>query len=62
MIKISPIWCKVNFVSVFTALNNSKKQRKFKLITPYGEIFLSVNLLGYNLKSGGLHFLKVFTT
>ena len=26
----------VNFVSVFTALNNTKKQRKFN-ITPYGE-------------------------
>ena len=32
-----PIWCN-NFVSVFTALNNAKKQRKFN-ITPYGEIF-----------------------
>ena len=33
-----PIWCNVNFVSVFAALNNIKKQRKFS-ITPYGEIF-----------------------
>ena len=36
--KIFPIWCNVNFVSVFTALNNTKKERKFN-ITPYGEIF-----------------------
>ena len=38
--KIFPIWCNVNFVSVFTALNNTKKQRKFN-ITPYGEKFIS---------------------
>ena len=31
-----PIWHTVNFVSVFTALNNTKKQRKFN-ITPYGD-------------------------
>ena len=30
---------------VFTVLNNTKKQRKFD-ITPYGEKFLLVNLLG----------------
>ena len=36
--KIFPIWCNVNFVSVFTALNNTKKQRKLN-ITPYGENF-----------------------
>ena len=35
---IFPIWCNVNFVSVFTALDNTKKQRKFN-ITPYGENF-----------------------
>ena len=40
------MWCNVNFVSVFTALNNTKKQRKFN-ITPYGEIFLLVNLHFY---------------
>ena len=28
--------CNVNFASVFTALNNTKTQRKFN-ITPYGE-------------------------
>ena len=39
-----PIWFNVNFVSVFTALNNTKKQRKFN-ITPDGENFLLVNLL-----------------
>ena len=48
-------------MSVFTALSNTKKQRKFN-ITPYEEKFVLVNLLGYNLKSGGLHFLQVFTT
>ena len=31
-----PIWCNVNFESVFIAINNTKKQRKFN-ITPYGE-------------------------
>ena len=30
--------CNVYFVSVFTALNNIKKQRKFNM-TPYGENF-----------------------
>ena len=30
--------CNVNFVSVFTALNKTRKQRKFN-ITPYGEKF-----------------------
>ena len=52
------IWCNVNFVYVFTALNNTNKQRKFN-ITPYGEHFLLVNLLEKKIKSG-LHFLKVF--
>ena len=32
--------CNVNFVSVFTALINTKKQRKFN-IAPYEEIFIS---------------------
>ena len=36
--KIFLIWGNVNFVSVFTALSNTKKQRKFN-ITPYGENF-----------------------
>ena len=31
--------CNVDFVSVFTILNYTKKLRKFN-ITPYGEIFL----------------------
>ena len=44
------MWCNVNFVSVFAALNNTKKQTKFN-ITPYGEIFFSL-LTGI----GGLHF------
>ena len=34
MIKDFPIWYNVNFVSVFTALNNIKKQRTFN-ITQY---------------------------
>ena len=38
MIKNFPIWCNVNFVSVFTALNNTKKQKKIN-ITLYGENF-----------------------
>ena len=38
------MWCNVNFVSVFTALNNTKKQRQFN-ITPYGKIFIAVILL-----------------
>ena len=45
-------------MSVFTAFNNTKKLRKFN-ITPYGELLLSVNLLGENLKSG-LHFCNFF--
>ena len=44
-------------MSVFTALNNTKKQRKLYTIW---EFFLLVNLQGLNLKSGGLHFLQVF--
>ena len=39
------------FLSVFTALNSTKRQRKIN-IAP----FFLVNLLGYNLKSEGLHF------
>ena len=31
-------YCNVNFVSVFIALNKTKKQRKFN-ITPYGGKF-----------------------
>ena len=39
------IWCNVKVVSIFTALNNTKKQRKYN-ITPFEEFFfLSVNLL-----------------
>ena len=38
IIESFPIWCNVNFGSAFTALNNTKKQRKFN-ITPYGEMF-----------------------
>ena len=40
-----PIWCHFNFMSVFTALNNTKRQRKFN-ITLYGGKSLLVNLLG----------------
>ena len=47
-----------NFL-VFTALNNTKKQRKFN-ITPYWGKFLLFNLLGYNLKSDGYIFEKFF--
>ena len=38
IIKTFPIWCDVYFMSVFTVLNNTKKQRKYN-ITPYGEKF-----------------------
>ena len=41
------MWCNVNFESVFTALNNTKKQRNFN-ITPSGK-----KLTGIDLKSGG---------
>ena len=58
MIKNFPIWCNVTFESVFTALNNTKKQRKFNIM-PYEENLL-VNLLRLNLKSGGLHLWKGF--
>ena len=44
IIKKIPIWCNVNFVSVFTALNNTKTQRKFN-ITPYGEMFYQLTYL-----------------
>ena len=40
IIKNVPICYNVNFVYVFTALNNAKKQRKFN-ITPYVENFIS---------------------
>ena len=47
---------------VFTALNNTKKSNKNN-ITPYGENFLSVNLLGYNyIKIWRVTFLKSFLT
>ena len=42
MIKKFPIWCNVNFASVYTALNDAKKQRKFNITAQ----FLSVNLPG----------------
>ena len=38
--KIFPIRCNVNFVSVFTALNNTKKKQREFNITPHGEILL----------------------
>ena len=54
IIKFFPIWCNINFVFVFTALNNTKKQRKFNINTPYGKIFYQLtywdkilNLDGY---------------
>ena len=52
-------WYLVNFVSVFTALNDTKSKENLTL-HHMGKILL-VNLLGLNLKSGGLHF-KFFTT
>ena len=46
-----PIWCNVNFVSVFTALNDTRKQRKFTII-PYGEIFYQLTYWDRLSKSG----------
>ena len=46
------------FLSVFTVLNSIKKRSKFNYII--WENFLLVDLLGYNLFFGGLHFWKVF--
>ena len=31
-IKNFPIWCNINFLSVFTALNSTKIERKFNII------------------------------
>lgn len=55
------MWCNVNFVSVFTAFNNTIKQRQFNT-TPYGENIYQLTLChtGIKFKSGGLHFLKGF--
>ena len=60
IIKIFPVWCNVNFVSVFTAVNNTKKQRKFN-ITPYGELFYQLTYWDkiYNRE---VTFLKFFFT
>ena len=44
IIELFPIWCNVNFVSAFIALNNTKKQRKFNIHHTWK--ILSVNLLG----------------
>ena len=64
--KIFPIWCNVNFVSVFTALNNTNNKKKIN-IPPYGENFHQLTYWdkikkNNKIKSGGLHFLKVFAT
>ena len=54
-------------MSVFTALNNTKKQTNKKInITPYGENFHQLTYWDKikkkinKIKSGGLNFLKVF--
>ena len=39
-----PIWCNVNFVSVFTALNNTKSKENWTLY--HMRKFLLVNFLG----------------
>ena len=44
VIKHFPIWCNVNFMSVFTALNNAKKKQKNKAnltLHNMGNIFIS---------------------
>ena len=42
------------------SLYSTVQKSKENLTLHRMEKFLLVNLLGYNLKSGGLHFLKVF--
>ena len=44
IIKLFPLWGNVNFVSVFTALNNTKKTKKIQHYVIWGN-FLSVNFL-----------------
>ena len=46
------------FLTVFTAINSTKSKENLTL-HHMGKILL-VNLLGYNLKSGGVTFLKSF--
>ena len=61
MIKIFPVCCIANFVSVFTALNNTKKQRRFN-ITPCGENVYQLTYLDKILNPEGYIFDKFFTT
>ena len=60
LIKNVPIWCNVNFVSVFTALNNTHMQRKFN-ITPCGKIFYYLTYWEKNQNLEGYIFEKFFT-
>ena len=48
LLKLYPIWCNVNFVSLFNSLNNTKKQRKLN-ITPFFLVFVyHLKILGWN--------------
>ena len=61
IIKYFHVWCNVNFVSVFTAFNNTKKQRKLNII-PYGAKFYQLTYWDkiYHLEDN--IFEKFFTT
>ena len=39
LIKTFPIWCNVNFVSVFTSLNNTKKNKENLTLHHMGKLF-----------------------
>ena len=52
-VKNFPIWCNVNFETVFSALNNSKRTINVTL-DDIGNLLL-VNLPRQNFKSGGLN-------
>ena len=55
-----PIWCNVKFALLFVLLNAMKTDSKLTLY--HMEIFLLFNFPRYNLKSGGFHISKFFTT
>ena len=56
MLNIFPIWYNVNFETVFSALNNTKRTENVTL-HDIGNVIL-VNLPRQNLKSGGLNLQK----
>ena len=58
MLNIFPIRCNINFETVISALNNTKRTENVSL-DDIGK-FLLVNLPRQNLKPGGLHVSKGF--